>query len=465
MAKRKPVMSVLTLVMINIIAIDSLRSIPMGAHYGFSLVFYYIVAALVFFIPSALVSAELATGWPQTGGIYVWVREAFGTPIGFLVIWIQWVYNICWYPTILSLLAATLAYAINPQLAHNLVYMLSVIFVVYWAITVVTLFGMRVSGILSTVAAIVGTLVPMLFITILGIIWMLCGEPMHITMSVSSFFPSITKPGNLVLLTGMVYGLLGMEMSAIHAQEVKNPQQDYPKALFYSTIIILLSLVLASLAVAIVVPVKQLNLVTGLLEAFRFFFNAFGLGWLMPIVAVLIVIGSIGGISAWVIGPTRGLLVAAQDGCIPPILHKTNKYNMPVALLITQGLIFSIICLVFLVMPSINSSFWILSVLTAQLAISCYIFMFAAAIWLRYKHPRVERTYKVPFGNVGMWIVCLFGIIASVFTIIIGYFPPSQFAVGNIVFYESFLISGAVIFYAIPLLIYKNRKRSWKIGV
>ena len=83
-------MSLFTLTMINVIAIDSLRSIPMSAHYGFSLVFY-LLSALIFFIPSALISAELSTGWPQTGGIYVWVREAFGIPIGFLVIWLQWI--------------------------------------------------------------------------------------------------------------------------------------------------------------------------------------------------------------------------------------------------------------------------------------------------------------------------------------------------------------------------------------
>ncbi len=461
---KQPMMSVLTLIMINVIAIDSLRSIPMGAHYGFSLVFYYLIAALAFFIPSALVSAELATGWPQTGGIYVWVREAFGIPVAFLVIWIQWIYNICWYPTILSFLAATLAYIINPQLAHNIFYMLSIIFVVYWSITIVTLFGMRASGTLSTITAIVGTIVPMAFITILGIIWIVYGEPIHITFSVNSFLPKITKPNNLVLLTGVVYGLIGMEMSAIHAQEVKDPQTNYPKALYYSTIIILVSLVLASLAVAIVVPAKQLNLVTGLLEAFLFFFRAFGLSWLMPIVAILIIIGAIGGIGAWVIGPTRGLLVAAQDGCIPPILQKTNSRNMPIAILITQGLIFTIICSVFLIMPSINSSFWILSDLTAQLAVSCYIFMFAAAIWLRYKHPRIKRTYKIPFGNFGIWVVGIFGIIASLFTLLIGYFPPTQFDIGSIVFYEAFLIIGFIVFYSIPLVIYKLRKRSWKLA-
>jgi putative glutamate/gamma-aminobutyrate antiporter len=450
--------------MINVIAIDSLRGIPMGAHYGLALIFYYVLASLTFFIPSALVSAELATAWPQTGGIYVWVREAFGVPAGFVVSWIQWIYNICWYPTILSLLGATIAYLIDPKLADNCFYMLAVVLISYWVLTAITLCGMRASGIVSSITAILGTLLPIAFVTILGIIWLFMGKPINLSVSFAAFFPSIKNPRNLVLLTGIVYTLVGMEMSATHAQEVKDPRRDYPRALLYSTIIIFVSLILSSLAVALVLPMKQLDILTGLLDAFRAFFASFGLAWLMPLVAILISVGIIGGVGAWMIGPTRGLLVAAQDGCVPPILQKINKKNMPIALLLTQAIIVTIISTVFLVMPSVSSSFWILSDLTAQLAMSSYLFLFGAAIYLRYKRPEVARPYKVPCRNFGMWVICIAGIIASLFIIFIGYFPPSQIKVGNIVFYESFLILGFGVFYAIPLLLYRFRKRSWRLG-
>ena len=443
--------------MINIIAIDSLRNISMSASYGFSLLFYYIVCALLFFIPSALVSAELTTGWPEEGGIYLWVREAFGKPIAFTIIFIQWIYNICWYPTILSLMAATLAYVIDPRLASNTWFMLSVVSITYWLITIVTLRGMHISSVLSTITAIAGTLVPMIFISVLGAIWVLKGNPIHMDISIKSFLPNM-KFGNMVLLTGVLYGLVGMEMSAVHVREVKNPQRDYPKALYYSTVIIFLSLVSSSLAVAAVVPADQLNLVTGLLDAFRLFFIAFNMEWLMPVIALLIVVGVIGGVGAWIIGPTRGLFVSAQDGCIPKFLQKENSKQMPIAILITQGVVFSILCLVFLVMPTVNSSFWILSNLTSQLALSSYIFIFAAAIRLRYKYPEVKRAYKIPFGNFGMWVVGLAGISASAFIALIGFVPPDQVNVGSIMFYESFLVIGFVGFYLIPIIIYKLRK-------
>jgi len=460
MKTSKPLMSVLTLVMINVIAIDSLRNISMGATFGFSLLFYYLLFALLFFIPSALVSAELATGWPQTGGVYVWVREAFGVPIAFMVICIQWIYNICWYPTILSFLAGTLAYIINPELANNAWYMLTVVLITYWLITAINLRGMEVSGALSTATAIIGVLIPLAFITVLGGIWLLNGKPINMDVSVKAFFPHISKPGDLVLLTAVVYSLLGMEMSATHAQEVKNPQRDYPRALFYSTIIILLSLVLSALAVAIVVPTAQLNLITGVPDAFNLFFTTFNLGWLMPIVVVLIVVGTMGAVAAWVIGPTRGLLIAAQDGCVPSILQKVNSKQMPVALLIVQGAIFSVISLVLIIMPTVNSAFLVLADLTTMLALSCYIFIFAAAIRLRYKHPQVKRAYKIPFGNVGIWVVCCLGILASVFTVLIGFVPPTKIDVGNVKFYESILIVGFVGFYLLPIVVYKLRKRN-----
>src|SRR5271154_1301725 len=118
----KKILGIFSLVMINVIAVDSLRAVPIGAEYGFSIVFFYILGGLLFLVPVALIAAELATGWPKSGGIYVWVREAFGPQWGFLIMWLQWLYNIFWYPTIMSFIAATLAYLIDPQLANDKLY-------------------------------------------------------------------------------------------------------------------------------------------------------------------------------------------------------------------------------------------------------------------------------------------------------------------------------------------------------
>lgn len=457
--KSHKILSVFGLVMINVIAVDSIRTLPMSAEYGFSAVFYYLLAGLVFFIPTALVSAELATAWPETGGVYVWVREAFGKKCGFLTIWLQWFYNICWYPTIMSLIAATAAYLFNPDLVNNRLYMLSMILVLFWGTTLANLRGMKVSSWLTGISAIAGTLLPMLFIIILGVVWLLLGKPSQIVFSAKTFLPDISSVQNLVLLVAVLYGLVGMEMSASHAKEVKNPARDYPKALLYSTTIILGSLIFSTLAISIVIPAKELNLVAGTLQAFSCFFTAFHMQWMTPVIALLIVIGAIGGVSAWVLGPAKGLLVATRDGSLPASFSKTSKGNIPVTILIWQGLIFSVLSSVFVLMPSVNAAFWLLTDVTAILALFVYIFMFSAAIYLRFKYPDVVRPFKIPGGKLGMIFVAGLGLISTASAIIVGFFPPSQIPLGNLFTYELLLIAGIVIACVLPFVIYALQQR------
>ena len=406
----KKVLSVFALAMINVIAVDSLRSLPIGAEYGFSIVFFYIVGALLFFIPTALVAAELATGWPRTGGIYVWIREAFGRQGAFITIWLQWIYNVVWYPTILSFLATTIIYIINPHLASNKTFMLMVILVLFWLITALNCLGMKISGYISIVGAIVGTIFPMLFIIFLGGLWLLKGHPSQVAFSSSTFWPNLSHMGNLAFFVAVLFGLVGMEMSAVHAEEVKNPQRDYPRALLYSTLIIFFSLVLASLAIAIVVPHDQISLVSGLIQAYHIFFNTYNMPWMTGVIAVLIVVGGASGVSAWIIGPTKGLMIAAKDDCIPHFLSRVNKRYVPTRILLLQGLIFTLLSTVFLLMPTVNSSYWLLSAMTAQLAMLVYVFMFAAVIKLRYSHPDKPRAFKIPGSNAMVWCVGLIGI-------------------------------------------------------
>lgn len=454
---KKP-LSVLSLVAINVIAIDSLRTLPFSAEYGFSAVFYYILAALFFFLPVSLVAAELATAWPETGGIYVWTREAFGKKIGFLTIWLQWFYNIVWYPTIMSLIAVTIAYTFNPALEHNKFYMLSVMLVVFWGATWINCKGMRAAAWLSDFSAIIGTLVPMFFIVILGIIWICMGKPIQMDFSAKAFFPDLSKIDNLVLLIAVLYGLVGMEMSASHAREVANPQRDYPRAVFYSMFVILATLILGSLAISVVVPVKNINVISGLLQAFSYFFAAFHMTWFMPILAVFIVFGAVGGAAAWMLGPSKGMLMACHDGALPQSLAKVSENNTPVRILLWQGIIFTALCSVFLFMPTVRSGFWVLTDVTSILALLVYVIMFPAAIVLRYKFPNQPRAYKIPGGKIGMWVTCLVGMITCIFAVIIGFVPPAQIPVGNVWTYELLIAAGVVLGCLVPLIIYAVRK-------
>ncbi len=133
---------------------------------------------------------------------------------------------------------------------------------------------------------------------------------------------------------------------------------------------------------------------------------------------------------------------------------------MPAAILILQGLIFTVLCSVFLLLPSVSSSYWALSVITSILSVIVYIPMFLGAIRLRYKYPHVERAYKVPGGNVGMWIVCSLGLVSCLFTMFIGFFPPSQVAVGNTLTYELIIMFGVGLSCILPLIVYRLSKNN-----
>lgn len=452
--KNKKVLSSFSLVMINVIAVDSLRNLPISAEYGFSLVFFYLVAGLTFFVPTALISAELATSFPETGGIYVWVREAFGQRWGLLIAWLQWIYNIVWFPTILAFIAATMAYLIDPNLAQDKFYLLGVILVVFWAVTILNLYGLRVSSWVSMVGALLGTLAPMLLITSLGIIWLWHGKPINIDFSSAAFFPHVSTLNNLTFMGAVYFGLMGIEMSAVHAGDVKNPRRDYPRALLISVLIIILSLVFSSLAIAIVVPVNDISLVAGVIDAFAKFFNEYHMAWMVPVSAMLIVIGGVCGVSTWIIGPTKALMVAAQDGCLPVSFAKLNKNGAPGIILIVQGIFFTILCSVFLFMPSVNSSYWLLSDLTAQLALLVYIVLFASAIRLRYKKQADNAdAYRIPFGNFGIWFVGLLGMVSCFGVMVLGFIPPAQIDVGNVVVFEVLLGSGMLLICIPPFVL------------
>lgn len=449
MQPSKKVMSVFTLVMINVIAVDSLRTLPMSAKLGLPLISYYLVAAITFFIPIALVAAELASAYPNTGGLYVWVREAFGRRAGFITIWLQWIYNVVWYPTILAFIAATIAYLFAPHLANDKFFLLTSAIGLFWLFTLLNCFGMRLSGMVSILAALFGTILPMAGIIILGIIWFLQGHPIAIDSS-SSIWPDFSSFGNLALFSAVLFGLIGVEMSAVHAEEVKNPQRDYPRAILYSIIIIFSTLVLSSLAIVMVVPNKDLSVVSGLIDAFAAFFSFYHMPWMTVVIALLIILGGLGGVSAWIIGPTKGLLISARDGSLPAIFGRVNRFGAPVAILITQGIIFTLLSSVFIMFDSINAAYWLLSDLCAQMALLVYIFMFAAAIKLRYSQPNKPRAYKIPGGNVVMCLVAGTGIVCCIVAMCIGFVPPTQIPVGNVVTFELFLIGGLVLFVALP---------------
>lgn len=451
-----------TIAFINLAAICNIKNFPLFAEFGLAVVSLLAMAAVIFFIPAAFVSAELASGWPERG-VYTWVREALGPRMGFVAVWLQWIENVIYYPTILTFIASAIAYIFDPALAMNKVFLITTILITFWIATLVNFLGMRISGFISVITALLGTVVPVVLITLLSTGWFIKGHPTHITFTWDALAPDLRSLKDLVLFSGILFGLAGVEMSAVHAKNVFNPKVAYPKGIFLSAILILGFSTIGALAIGVIVPIHQIQLTSGAMEAFRYVLDAFQVAWAMPIVAAIVSFGALGMLSTWIVGPSRSLFATAMHGDLPPFFHKENKHGMPVGILIAQGIIVTILSLIFIFMPTINSAYWILMSLAALLYQLMYVLMFVAAIILRYKYPKVERMYKIPFGNVGMWIVGTIGALGSLFGFILCFIPPSQFEIGNLLFFESFLIISCIIFCLIPLAIYHFRKPSWHL--
>ncbi len=311
------ILGVFSLAMITVVSVDSVRNLPATALFGSSLIFFFFLGALFFLLPCALVSAELSSTSKETGGIYAWVKNAFGPQIGVLAIWLQWIENVIWYPTILSFVAGTIGFLIAPELAANKLFLISVILVAFWGTTLINLMGMQSSTMFSNFCAITGLLLPMALIIGLGIAWLFSGFPLQIHFSTQDILPHFNESQVWVALTGIMLSFCGMEIATVHAGDVRNPQRSYPRAMLLATVLIVFTLICGSLAIALVLPAKEISLVAGIMQAFQAFFAVYHLTWLLPFIALTLVIGGMGSVSNWIIAPTRGLMLAAKDGYLP----------------------------------------------------------------------------------------------------------------------------------------------------
>lgn len=461
MAKTKS-LSVARLAMINLAAIVSIKNLPIIAEYSLSSVFLLALAALVFFIPVALVSAELASAYPENGGVMVWAKRAFGPRIGFLAIWLLWIENAIWYPTILSFIATTICYLINPALINNKALISSFILGSFWLFTWMNSKGMHLSSWISTLGFTIGTLIPGLFIIGLGLTWYFKGYPLEFAFTWDNFVPSFKSTGDMVFFAGVLLSLAGMEMSAVHVKEVPNPQTNYPRAVLLSSSVVLVMLIFGVLSIAATLPQSQINLLAGSMQAFEVLLTKFNLQSLMPLMAALISIGALAAVSTWIAGPSKGLLAAADEGAMPQVFTKLNRHRMPKNLLLAQAIIVSAMTLPFILLPSISGAFWIGTAIVAQLYLIMYVIVFASAIVLRHKEPDRLRPFKIPFGNIGMWVLAGLGMISSIFAIVVGFFPPTQLTGFSITSYTLSMITGIVILCLLPFFIQSATEKSKK---
>jgi amino acid transporter len=439
-------------------SVASLRAAPTMAVYGLACVFLYIVPAIVFLLPTSLVSAELASGW--TGGVYNWVSQGLSKPMGFLAVWCQFAMTIFYYPSLLGFVASTLAYVINPELAANGLWTAIVIMVCYWSGVWVSSRGTGSVAGLASGGLIIGTLVPGVVLVTLGVVFLGQGNESAAPMDAGHWLPAWAGLSSLVLIVNNFLSYSGMEMNAVHVGSLRNPGKQFPKSMFLAMGLVLLIFILPALAISWVVPADQLSLTAGVMQAFDAMFAQFGSTWLTPIVGIMLVAASLGGMLTWLAGPSKGLLlISRQEGYLPPFLQKLNKHGVQQNILVTQGLVTTVIALGYAFIPDVSSVYWIFSVITTQVYLIVYLLMFVAAVRLRRSQPDHPRGYRAPM-LVGL---CGVGFAASLAALLIGFVPPSQFGGASPALYLVIVAGGALgLGLLVPWLFYRARKPSWR---
>lgn len=456
------------LILLNVTACISLNNLPSEAEYGLSSAFYYAVAAICYLIPITLVAAELATGWPEKGGMFRWVGEAFKGRVGFSVIFIAWIQVCVFIPAMLTFGAVALAF-VNPDaheaksLATNHLFIIIVVLAVYYTATAVSFFGSRGFATMAKWGGVIGVFIPIAVLVVGAIAYAAGGNQPEMDVSVGSIIPTFAGFGTIVLALGIMQMFAGMEMNAVHYKEVKNAARNYPIAIFISAGIVVSTFVLGTLAIAWVVPKRDINLTEAILVTYYDIFDWMGVRWLGSVCAVLLAIGVLVTATTWVSGPSTGLLAGAKQGYLPPVWQKTNRHGAPVLILIVQAVIISSLSILFVVLPSVQSVYQILEQLATLTYITIYLLMFAAAIRLRYTQPDRPRPFRIgKKGNGLMWLVAGMGFVVSLFAYFAEYDPPSQITVGSPLVYVLILVGIVAATYLVPNVIYHFRKPSWR---
>ena len=462
-------LSVMTLAIMNVTAVVSLRGLPAEAIYGLSSAFYYLFAAIVFLIPTAMVAAELAAMFSdKQGGVFRWVGEAYGPRMGFLAIWLQWIESTIWYPTVLTFGAVSIAFigvndAHDATLASNKMFTLVVVLAIYWVATFIAMRGLSWVGKISKWGGMIGTIIPAGLLIVLGIIYIATGGHNNMDMS-QGFFPDLKKFDNLVLASSIFLFYAGMEMMGVHVMDVNNPSRNYPKAIIIGSIVTVLIFILGTFSLGFIIPAKDISLTQSLLIGFDNYFRHFHISWAGPIIAIALMFGVLAGVLTWVAGPSKGIFTVGKAGYLPPFFQHTNKQGVQRNILLVQGVIVTLLALLFVVMPSVQSFYQILSQLTVLLYLIMYMLMFAAAITLRYKMKSTPRPFRLGkgSGNGVMWLLGVVGFCGSLLAFILSFVPPGQIATGSNKVWYSVLIIGCIVVVIVPFIIYAMRKPSWR---
>lgn len=465
---KKTYISVLALTMMNVSMVAGLANDVQQSFYGLASVTYFAIGAICFFIPTALVAAELASGWSNRGGIFRWVGEGLGKGWGLTCLFILWFQTMLNFGMGMPSFTATIMFytpnydaavkfAQNPQ--HELLIMTGWI-ILYWVLAYLATKGVKTFSNLAKYGVIIGSLIPLAVMVILAIVWVAQGHTPAIPMTPKDLIPRWNGMSTLALAAGVFFSYTGIDMNAAHIKQLKHPEKDFTKAMFISIILAFLIFVVGTVIIAMIIPEKQINVLYTLYSVFRILGSTIGMPWLYMVLVWALLCNTIAMVVTNMAGPSFMLGQAGGSGFLPHWLQEKNKHNMPAHLMYTQIAGMTIIAYLVKLIPNVEGFVILLTQTITVLYMIYYILMFTAFLRLRYDQPNRPRSFKVPGGMVGAWIVAGIGLISSVFAIVLAIYPPAQVKseVGSPAIYISVIVILVAIILAICLALYQLSK-------
>lgn len=441
---------------------------PTFATSGLHLVFFLLLGGFLWFLPVALCAAEMATvdGW-QEGGIFSWVGNTLGEKFGFAAIFFQWFQITVGFVTMIYFILGCLSYIFNfPALNSVPLIKFIGVLVIFWTLTFSQLGGTKNTAKIANAGFIFGILIPALILFGLAIAYLLQGNQVNVKIGAEYLIPSFSDASTLVVFVTFILAYMGVESSASNVNELKDAKRNYPLAMIALVILAITLNTIGGLTVAAVIPPDKLSLSAGVVQTFEaLILHFYPSGtFVVKIIAVLLALGVMGEVSAWVVGPSKGMYSAAKKGILPKSLAKTNKNNVPVNLILVQGIVVTIWAAILTFGGSgSNVSFITAMSLTVVIYLVGYLLFFISYLVLIFKKKDLKRSYEIPGGTTVKAIVSIAGLLTSIFALAISFVPPDSLKGNNVNSYIITLVVAFIVTIIIPFAIYYGAKKKERI--
>jgi amino acid transporter len=445
----------------NIATVLGPRWIAAAGHNGPSSISLWVIAAVFFFVPGALVINELSSRFPEEGGLYAWSREAFGPFHGFVAGWTYWIYTVFYFPGLLLASASMAAYIAGPRgsaLAQDRTFLLSVSLALLLVAVILNIIGLNIGKWLQNAGG-VGTYAPLLMLAgIAAIVCLRHGSATHFT--IENMLPAWNWD-TVNFWSQIAFAFTGLELVSAMSEEVRDPRRTLPRAVFGSGALIAFMYIAGTFAILSLVPAGDLDPQSGVFHAITVGAVALRVGALGVLAAVLVTVGNAGGVGSTVAGIARVPFVVGIDRYLPAAFGKIHpRWKTPYISILVQAIASGAILLVSQVNDTTRGAYQFLIDAAIILYFIPFLYMFAAVIRLAYRSGRKEnpQAVLVPGGLAGVWVSGSLGFIVVLIGILVSLVPPGDSS--DKLGFELKLVAGTAASILLGLVLYWRGARS-----